>query len=233
MCVRERESVCLRTKHMGVCVKSLEVGLTIIACLSVCQPVCQPSNHHKLAQFITSANIESFNPHHWVPPSEWLHLAWEVAHTLHHKSPCWSTLSLPQSQTHSSCHTHVPFLLLSQNMTFFSLSPLAWSRISWQWSWVNSVFLAGRSYRPGLNHHIPIFPPAQLQPEALAVSSCTVGEGMETWERERNWFLQRETAYLVLQYDPLRFNEVSGSVYFGVTSWLILKASAICFSGKL
>lgn len=63
ICVRERA----RAWNMWVFAwKVQKWGPTIIACLSVCQPVCQPSNHHKLAPFTTSANIESLNSHHWV-----------------------------------------------------------------------------------------------------------------------------------------------------------------------
>lgn len=46
------EFMCMCARNM--CVKILEVGPTIIACLSVCRPVCQPSNDHKLAVYYVS-----------------------------------------------------------------------------------------------------------------------------------------------------------------------------------
>lgn len=42
--------------------EELRSGPLVIACLDVCRPVCQPSNHHNLDLFTTSTNMESFNP---------------------------------------------------------------------------------------------------------------------------------------------------------------------------
>lgn len=130
---REKESVCM--KHVSVCVKKLRSGPLVIACLSVCQRDCQPSNHHKLTPFTTSAAAERFHSHHHVPLSEPLHSDFlKKSHIIRFCRRL--TLSLLQSQSQTSCLTHKhtpPHLLLSQNMTFF-LSSLPSPEFSWQWS---------------------------------------------------------------------------------------------------
>lgn len=111
------EFMCLCAWNM--CVKSLEVGPTIIACLRVCRPVCQPSNDYKLVvYYVSKYTTYWFTSLHFA-----YHLNWEITHTLHHKISCWSTLSFSHKLRLPVTHTHIhaPLLLLSQNMTFFPL----------------------------------------------------------------------------------------------------------------
>lgn len=112
--------ICVCMKHVGVCVKSLEVGPLgncLSECLSACLSTIQPS------QTSPVYNISKYRKFEFAVRVTSLRLR---SHSLSIIKFLADQHSLPQSQTQTSCRTHAPpplVLLLSQNMTFF-LSPL-------------------------------------------------------------------------------------------------------------